>query len=582
MTEAVAAKSESVKFTLDGQSVEVKRGTTILEAATDRGVYIPTLCYLKKLLPIGSCRVCSVEVEGVNGPVMSCNTPVSDDMSVTTKSDSLAEYRKQMMQFILVNHPVDCPICERSGECSLQDRTFEFNASWQAFETEDFKKTPVLDWAALRYDKDLCIMCERCVKICHEIQGFTALEIDGTGNEAKINTVTKEKLDCDFCGQCLSVCPVGAISSAIILSVRSWEINKVESICPHCAVGCSYQIDLKLGKIVRISSDDDIGINNGNLCARGRFGFEAFDSDQRLNTPLSLNGVKQEPIAWEEAIGNVVEKLKEIKQKHGPQSVAVLASENLTNEDAYMLQKVMRTGLGINHIDTMSNMVNSDLNAQMFDNYGSSSQIVNYDEIGKAGSLFMFGCDAANENPVIANMIRTVMRDKGTPLFSANSKDTSDFFPRPDTMMLYKYGTEAQLVASLIKAVTDGEIGGLDPNSMADCVDDPAGLVKSAEFADIKEAAKITGVDLQAIEQTAKALAAKGAPLILIGKEIHDHHASQEIIRALSNLANLTGGKTLVYREHCNSQGTVSYPSARISQSGRFWIGGALRQGVGI
>ncbi len=555
MTEAVAVKSGTVRFTLDGQPVEAPGGTTILEAARSRGVYIPTLCYLEKLLPIGSCRICSVEVEGVNGPVMSCATPVLEDMAVTTKSDSLAEYRRQMMQFILVNHPVDCPICERSGECSLQDRSFEFNASWQAFKTEDYKKKPVIDWAALRYDKNLCIMCERCVKICREVQGFNALEIDGSGYGAKINTVTRQKLDCDFCGQCLSVCPVGAISSAIILSARSWEIKKVESICPHCGVGCSYHMDLKLGKIVRISSDDNIGVNNGNLCVRGRFGFEAFHSDERIKTPLALKGVKHEPVSWDQALSEVVEKIKETKQKHGPNSVAVLASENLTNEDAYMLQKVMRAGFGVNHIDTMSNMINSDLNAQMFDNYGASSQITSYDEIGKAGAFLFFGCDAANENPVIANMVRMAMRDKGAPLFVASSRDTSDFFPGPDSMMRYKYGTEAYLAASLIKAVTDADIGGLDPDSVADQVDDTAGLVKSAEFINVQDAAKVTGVDFKAIKQTATALALRGAPLIFIGKEIHDHHGSAEIMRALANLANLTGGKTLVYKEHCNSQG---------------------------
>jgi len=555
MTQAVAVKSESVRFTLDGQPVEAPNGTTILEAARSIGVYIPTLCYLKKLLPIGSCRICSVEVEGVDGPVMSCITPVSKDMAVTTKSSSLTEYRRQMMQFILVNHPVDCPICERSGECSLQDRSFEFNASWQAFETEDFKSKPVIDWAALRYDKNLCIMCERCVKICREVQGFNALEIDGSGYGAKINTVTKEKLDCDFCGQCLSVCPVGAISSAVILSARSWEIKKVESICPHCGVGCSYHMDMKLGKIVRISSNDDIGINNGNLCVRGRFGFEAFHSDERIKTPLALKGVKHEPVSWDHAISEVVEKLGETIRKHGPNSVAVLASENLTNEDAYILQKVMRAGFGVNHIDTMSNMINSDLNAQMFDNYGSSAQITSYDEIGEAGSFLFFGCDAANENPVIANMVRMAMRDKGTPLFVANSRDTSDFFPGPDSMMRYKYGTEAYLAAALIKAVTDADIGGLDPDSAVDRVNDAAGLVKSAEFINVQDAAKVTGVDFKAIKQTATALALRGAPLIFIGKEIHDHHRSAEIMRALTNLANLTGGKTLVYREHCNSQG---------------------------
>ncbi|VAX23378.1 NADH-ubiquinone oxidoreductase chain G [hydrothermal vent metagenome] len=544
MSEITAAPSATVKLTIDGKNVEVKRGTTILEAASEQNIYIPTLCYLKKLLPIGSCRVCSVEVGGVNGPVMSCVTPVVDDMKVTTQSDTLRKHREQMIQYILVNHPLDCPVCERSGECSLQNKTFEFGVTDQVFGIPFNQKIPVKDWGVIRYDRNLCIMCERCVKICREVQGQNAYVIEGTGYEAKINTPDGEKLDCDFCGQCVAICPVGALNSGIVLSARSWEVKKTESVCPHCAVGCSYHINVKNGRIVRITSDDDIGVNNGNLCVRGRFGFEAFQTDDRIKTPLVREGVKLEPVSWDTALGGVASKLTQIKDEHGPDSVAVVVSERITNEDAYVLQKMLRAGLGVNRINTMSNLKNSDLNSGLFDMLGDVAQIDDYRKIGDAGSFFFFGCDAALENPVIANMVRAVMRDKGTPLYIANARNTDDFFPAAKKMIRYDYGRETELVAALINAL-----------AASAGVDDQPELTKSAAGVTMAQAAKNSGVAQETIEGLARELGESGPALIFIGKEIHDHPISSDIVGALSNLARLTGGKILPYREYSNTQG---------------------------
>ncbi len=544
MSDVIAAPSASVKLDIDGKSVEVKRGTTILEAASEQNIYIPTLCYLKKLMPIGSCRVCSVEVAGVNGPVMSCITPVTDDMKVTTQSDALSAHRKQMIQYILVNHPLDCPVCERSGECSLQNKTFELGVKDQVYGIPFNQKIPVKDWGVIRYDRNLCIMCERCVKICREVQGQNAYVIEGTGYEAKINTPDGEKLDCDFCGQCVSICPVGALNSGIVLSARSWEVKKTESVCPHCAVGCSYHINVKKGRIVRISSDNDIGVNSGNLCVRGRFGFEAFQTDDRIKTPLVREGVRLEPVSWDEALDGVAAKLAKIKDEHGPDSVAAVVSERITNEDAYVLQKALRAGLGVNQINSMSNLKNSDLNSGLFDTLGEVAQIDDYRKIGDAGSFFFFGCDAAQENPVIANIVRVVMRDKGTPLYIANARNTDDFFPSAKKMVRYNYGGETALVGAIINALVAS--GGAENRP---------DLTKSAAGITIEQGAKSSGVAADAIEGLARELGETGPALIFIGKEIHDHPMSSDIVGALSNLARLTGGRILPYREYSNTQG---------------------------
>lgn len=547
MSGPAIVSAKTVELTIDGETVQVPKGATILQAARQNNVYIPTLCYLEKLLPIGSCRVCSVEVESVDGPVMSCTTPVTEGMSVITHSEALSEHRKQMVQYILVNHPLDCPVCERSGECSLQNRTLEFGITDQIFAISDHAEAPTLDWGVIRYDENLCIMCERCVKICHEIQGFTALTIDGNGYFAKINTIDGEKLDCDFCGQCLAVCPVGSLSSGITLSGRSWETTKTESICPHCSVGCSYHINTRNGQIVRITSDDNIGVNNGNLCSRGRFGFEAFQSENRILSPLVKNDSRLEPATWPDAMLKVADKIMEAKASYGPDSVAVIASETLSNEDAYVLQRMMREAVGSGRINTLSNMKNPALNAGLFDEFGVVAPITGYDEIKTSGAFLFFGLDAEKENPVIANMIRTAMRDNHTHLYVANTRNTL-FEPFERLNISYNYGSETALIAGLISAVVEGaEKSELPQNSSK--------LAASAKGADPAKAAKTCGCDEKDIRDLAKGLLKEGGPLIFVGSEIHDHPASLEIMKGLANLAELTGGKVMLYREYCNSQG---------------------------
>lgn len=522
--------SVEVTIALDGKNVTVPKGTTILEAARANGVYIPTLCYLEKLNPIGSCRICSVEVEGLANPIMSCVTPVVEGMAVTTQSDKLTTYRQDMLRFILTNHPLDCPVCERSGECQLQNRTFEMKVL-KSFATAERKAIPRADWKVLRYDRNLCIFCERCVKVCWEVQGFGALEISGTGYDAVIAPTTGKTLDCDFCGQCLSVCPVGAISSGVVFAARSWEVKKTQTVCPHCAVGCSFHVNTKKSDLIRITSDDNIGVNNGNLCARGRFGFEFHQSKDRLTGPVLEKDGSHISLTWDVAMSVLAEKIDEMKKKHGPDSVAVIAGETLSNEDAYVLQKVFREGLGVSSLDNTANMRNPGLYENIFDTFGASAPVTGYEEIGKAGAFVFFGCDAEKENPVIANMVRPVMRDKDTPLYIMSARNIS-FTPKAQSRVRFNYGTETALVAGLISALSDG-----------------AGALS------VETAARASGVPSDDIRKLAAALKKAGSPLIFMGSEVYSHPKGVEIVKAVANLASILGGKAMLYREYCNTQG---------------------------
>lgn len=534
---------EDVTIVLDGKTVTVPKGTTILAAARANDVYIPTLCYLKKLNPIGSCRICSVEVNGLADPIMSCVTPVVEGMAVTTQSDRLAAYRQDMLRFILTNHPLDCPVCERSGECQLQNRTFEMKVL-SAFATAERKKVPRADWRVMRYDRNLCVFCERCVKVCWEVQGFGALKIDGNGYSAVIAPTTGARLDCDFCGQCLAVCPVGAISSGVVFSARSWEVEKTRTVCPHCAVGCSFHVNVKNGELVRVTSDDDIGVNNGNLCARGRFGFGFHQSGERVANPVLKKGVSLTPISWEMALSVMVEKLSEIKARHGADSIAVIGGETLSNEDAYLIQKVFREGLGAPLVDNTANMRNPVLHEGVFDTFGASAPIASYEEMGKAGSFVFFACDAEKENPVMANMVRPVMRDKDTPLYIMNARDVA-FTPKARTRTRFNYGAETALIAGLVRSLTEGP----------DAVKADARFVKSANAVSVESAARASGVPAEDIKRIAGELKRAGSPLIFIGNEVYSHPKGVDIVKGLSNLAAILGGKTILYREYCNTQG---------------------------
>ena len=543
MSNPVKKKGAIVELSINGTSVKVKEGTTILNAARSIGIGIPTLCYLEKLKPVGSCRLCSVEVEGIDSSVMSCTTPVTAGIKVTTHSEKLEKFRQEMMRMILVNHPLDCPVCERSGECSLQNRTYELNVQGHDWKTNSHKKVPVVDWRLIRYDENLCIMCERCVKVCREVQGVAAYKINGNGYDAKIDTVTGKPLDCDFCGQCISVCPVGALSSGIYFSGRAWEMKKSETVCSHCGVGCSFFANTKHESLVRVTSNDFIGINNGNLCARGRFGYEYAQSEERISTPLSKLGEGLAETGWDDAMAEVSSRLKEYKEKFGSKSIVGIGSERSTNEDNYAFQKFFRESLGSGNIDNVANMENSSVCSALFDTYGGFAITANYNDI-KESNLFVFiGADGSNESPVVGNMIRNAIINNSAEVALAYSK-AGRFLPEPKIQLPYDYKDMNGFLLSLLDAtIKSGSASVKADASFASTVSDSASKVKLDE--------KLQDRVSQLVELTEK----KDKPVYFIGKEAQDHPNAKAIVGNIINLAKLTDGKVFIFREFSNTQG---------------------------
>lgn len=341
----------SICLTINGKKVYAAPGSTILDAAKENNIYIPTLCDYRDLSPFGGCRICLVEVKGIPKLLAACVAPAADNMVITTESEKIFNARRINLELMLSEHSIDCITCEKNGQCELQDLAYEyqitdlrFGRNKRAFSVDN--SNPFIE-----RDNNLCILCGRCVRICDEIQGVHAIDFQQRGLKAKIGTAFDRPLNCEFCGQCISACPTGAlISKGSRFKGRGNQVEKTRTTCPYCGCGCQLILHTRDAKIVEVTSIDE-AVNHSYLCAKGRFGYDFVHSDKRLLSPMgkSYKGFKR--IGWDKAIALVSDRLKEIKEKYGPDSIAGLSSAKCTNEENYLFQKFMRAVLGTNNVD---------------------------------------------------------------------------------------------------------------------------------------------------------------------------------------------------------------------------------------
>ncbi|HEY1802970.1 MAG TPA: NADH-quinone oxidoreductase subunit NuoG [Terracidiphilus sp.] len=446
-----------VTFTVDGKKLIAPAGTLLIDACRKAGIEIPAFCYYPGLSLQAACRMCVVRQEKVPKLQTACTTTVAEGQVFTTESPEIAQARKATIELLLGNHPLDCPVCDAGGECELQDMTFKYGAGESQF-VEVKHHRDEQQWSpAVFYDRPRCILCYRCVRMCGEGMDVWALGIHNRGADSVIVPNDAHQLDCEQCGMCIDVCPVGALTSGSYrYKTRPWEMNHVSTVCTHCADGCKVTLGVRQSndgsEIVRADNRDKSGINGDFLCAKGRFGFDFVDSPERLQQPLVRNAQgKLEPAIWDHAIRVAAGKLKEIRDERGGSAIGVIGSNRTTNEENYLLQKFARTILGANNIDHERTTDYASFARALSGHPGKTASLR---DIAQACAVLLVGGDPTDEHPLLAWLLRTDVRLNRARLYVANSQSIKLARQAKATLEL-RPGDLSRLAATLEAGQTD-------------------------------------------------------------------------------------------------------------------------------
>jgi NADH-quinone oxidoreductase subunit G len=407
-----------VNLTVDGKKLAVPAGTLLIEACKSTGIEVPSFCYYPGLSLQGACRMCLVEIEKMPKLQTACTTPVSEGMVVATESDKIKQARKSMLELLLANHPLDCPVCDAGGECELQDMTFKYGAAESKF--MDIKNHhEEQQWSPVVYfDRPRCILCYRCIRVCGEGMDVWALGIQNRGSSAIIAPNKEDHLECEECGMCIDICPVGALTSgAYRYKTRPWEMKHVGTVCTHCGDGCKTTLGVRRADtgmdIVRGDNRDKSGINGDFLCIKGRYAFDFANNSERLRQPLIKRDGKFVPATWDEAFQLIATKFKEAGS-----SVGVIGSNRTSNEESYLLQKFARLTLGTNNIDHHRT---ADFPAFASALAGKANTTASMRDVFFAPSVLLIGNDPTEQHPLLAWQIRTNVRVHRAKLYVVNS-----------------------------------------------------------------------------------------------------------------------------------------------------------------
>jgi len=552
-----------VTLTIDGVEVTVERGTSILEAAQQAGIYIPTLCHDKRLVPYGACRLCMVEVtaRGRTRRMPACFNPARDGMEVATHTPELVKGRLMQLMLLLRTHPLLCPTCDAAGNCRLQDLVHEYEVPDLPFPMES--RYFHVDNAShfIRFNMNLCIKCGMCVRICDEVQGVNELSFVERGLMCEVSTDFGRPLDCEFCGQCAQICPVGAISSKWLVGTgRDFELKKTNTTCSFCSLGCTLTLGEKGGKVVWVSSPPQ-SHNDGNLCVKGRYGWPYLYSEERLSAPLVKKTGNLEHAEWNDALSFVAERLSSIKNSSGPTSLAALGSERLTNEEAYVFNRFVRTVLETPHLDHAGGYGYRGLVDGLMPILGYPASTNPITEIRNAELIVLVGADLTESHPIAKNeVIMATGPMKRGEVIVIDSMETK-LTHRPGMHLAVVPGTEHLVVYAMLKEVIDqGLFDRAALDLRAEGFDE---LASSLEGYSPETIAQITGIDPELIREAAKRYAeATRAPIILtdgmnrLGLNVLCARAAASLAVVAGKLGKVSSG-VYVFGEKANAQGAV-------------------------
>ncbi|MGA3090772.1 MAG: NADH-quinone oxidoreductase subunit NuoG [Terriglobales bacterium] len=439
-----------VNLTVDGKKITAPAGSLLIEACKSAGIEVPSFCYYPGLSLQGACRMCVVKIEKMPKLQTACTTVVGEGMIVSTDSDEVRQARKAMVELLLGNHPLDCPVCDAGGECELQDMTFSYGAAESKFmEAKNHREEQ--QWSPVVYfDRPRCILCYRCVRVCGEGMDVWALGVQNRGVSSIIAPNQSDHLDCEECGMCIDICPVGALTSgAYRYKTRPWEMKHVSTICTHCGDGCKTTLGVRRcdtgAEIVRGDNRDKSGINHDFLCVKGRYGFDFAHHPERLTQPLLRKNGKLTPASWEEAFELIGKRFREVRDHDGGTSIAVVGSNRTTNEENYLLSKFARIVLHTNNLDHHRT---ADYPALARALHGKPGKTASMRDVLTAPAILLIGNDPTNQHPLLAWQIRTNVRLRRAKLYLVNSAPIK-LRRQAAAMGLVPAGAEAKAVAFL-------------------------------------------------------------------------------------------------------------------------------------
>ncbi|MDK2822913.1 MAG: formate dehydrogenase ferredoxin subunit [Clostridia bacterium] len=529
-----------VTFKINGQVVKAPEGTTILEAAKKMGIEIPTFCYDSRLKPHGTCRICVVEVEKAKSLQAACSTPIAEGMSIWTESEPVVEARKEILNLLLSNHPLDCLTCDKSGNCTLQALCQKYNITGSTHQGQKSRYERDESNPFYYVDLNKCILCRKCVLVCSELQCSDAIGVADRGFASHITPPFEKDIEhsnCVSCGNCVAVCPTGALVPKRKEKFSYGEVQIVQTTCPYCGVGCQMELLVKNNKVVEVRPVF-AKPNDGLLCVKGRFGFNFINHPDRLKKPLiKKNGTFVEA-TWEEAYQIIVDKIKEIKEKYGSDALAGLASARCTNEENYLMQKLFRAVIRTNNIDHCARLCHASTVAGLATTLGSGAMTNSIAEVLDADVIFVTGSNTTETHPVIGAKIRQAIRHNGAKLIVAEPRRI-DLAKDADVFLQIKPGTNVALMNGLMSVIL--EEGLYDEDFIRNRTENFSELKKIITAFSAEKAAEICDVDVQDIRKAARIYAAGEKGAIYYAMGITQHSTGTQHVMSISNLALLCG-----------------------------------------
>ncbi|MDW7738675.1 MAG: molybdopterin-dependent oxidoreductase [Bacillota bacterium] len=530
----------AINLTIDGINIEVPPGTTILQAARQLGIDIPTFCYDKELSANGACRICVVEVENARALVASCVAPVGPGMIIHTESERVINARKSILSLLIANHPLVCITCEKTGECKLQDYCYRYGITDSEFVGE--VKELSLDDTNEFFVRDMnkCILCGICVGKCQDVVGAGAIDFTSRGFVTNVGPAFEDRIEdstCVFCGLCIDSCPVGALTPKSKLGQgRPWQVELVKTICPYCSLGCGINLQVKDNKPIGVTPVTESPVNRGHLCIKGKFGWDYLNSEDRLTTPLiKSNGVFIE-VSWEEALSYIVDNLDDIKTRYGADALMGLCSPKTGNEESYLFQKFIRS-MGTNNVDSYTRHCHAPSVDGLMKAFGSAALTNSIEEIASAKTIFVIEADPLESHPILGYRIREAVR-KGGQLILANHGHAG-LTELANQYLQFKPGTAVALVNAMAQVIIE------------EGLTDKAFIGKRTEGFDAftghiarytpAYAAKITGLTEEEIKTAARAYAGAETAAIVSKAGATESGGGTDLVLALANLALLTG-----------------------------------------